>query len=292
MAGTADQRDRPTRSDDDSRLRRSRHDFRRPATISARKSSARAISSGIMSTGCLRSLKSGSCCAQGSTLLELGGNIGTQTIYFALSGSFSRIVSVEPDPRNFELLRTNITQNKLGDLCDPGQFRRRREPKARSISSSIRAIMARAVRSGRMQPIARLSFRSSLSSKSLPRPAPSLDDVGLIWMDIEGYEPLACRSMEALLARKVPLYMEFSPVFYGPEQIRRLRAIPCRILRGLPDFPRGRHSAGEGQGNSHRRTAVRSVCYSTRRYRKYRPFSDAGWQRQRLQVADGAVQAR
>ena len=37
-------------------------------------------------------------------------------------------------------------------------------------------------------------------------------------MDIEGYEPLACRSMEALLARKVPLYMEFSPVFYGQDQ--------------------------------------------------------------------------
>ncbi len=25
-------------------------------------------------------------------------------------------MSVEPDPRNFELLRTNISQNKLGDL--------------------------------------------------------------------------------------------------------------------------------------------------------------------------------
>ena len=48
-----------------------------------------------------------------SVLLELGGNIGTQTVYFALSGAYSRIVSVEPDPRNFPLLKINIEQNGL-----------------------------------------------------------------------------------------------------------------------------------------------------------------------------------
>ena len=45
----------------------------------------------------------------------------------------------------------------------------------------------------------------------------SEEDVGLVWMDIEGYEPVACRSMQALMARRVPLYMEFSPTFYGRE---------------------------------------------------------------------------
>jgi hypothetical protein len=44
--------------------------------------------------------------------------------------------------------------------------------------------------------------------------------IGLVWMDIEGYEPVACRSMQALLARRVPLYMEFTPLFYGPAGTR------------------------------------------------------------------------
>ena len=65
----------------------------------------------------------------GTTLLELGGNIGTQTIYFALSGQFARIVSVEPDPRNFDLLRTNVIAERARRLCDPGQLRRGREPR-------------------------------------------------------------------------------------------------------------------------------------------------------------------
>ena len=154
---------------------------------------------------------------EGCTLLELGGNIGTQTIYFALSGSFSRIVSVEPDPRNFELLRTNISQNKLGDLVTlvnsaagetEGEIDFFQHRNNYGKSSAFRQSAADSKIVVLVQPV----------SKILADAGTSLDDIGLVWMDIEGYEPRACRSMEALLSRKVPLYMEFSPVFYGQEQ--------------------------------------------------------------------------
>jgi hypothetical protein len=49
------------------------------------------------------------------------------------------------------------------------------------------------------------------------------DEIGLIWMDIEGYEPVACRSMEPLMRGRVPLYMEFTPEFYGPSQAAEFR---------------------------------------------------------------------
>ncbi|ATU95932.1 methyltransferase (plasmid) [Phyllobacterium zundukense] len=152
-----------------------------------------------------------------STLLELGGNIGTQTVYFALSAAFSRIVSVEPDPRNFELLRTNIAQNKLEDLVtlvnsaageSEGQldFFQHRNNYGKSSAFRHSATDRKIVVP--VRPV----------SNILADTGTTLDEVGLVWMDIEGYEPLACRSMESLLARRVPLYMEFSPVFYGPEQ--------------------------------------------------------------------------
>lgn len=162
-------------------------------------------------------LKEKSLLVENSTLLELGGNIGTQTIYFALTKAFSRIVSVEADPRNFGLLRTNINQNKLDDRvtlvnCAAGEsegeieFFQHRDNHGKS--SAFRQNVADCKIVVPVKPVRTILAQAGIA----------LDEVGLIWMDIEGYEPLACRSMERLLARKVPLYMEFSTCFYGVEQ--------------------------------------------------------------------------
>ncbi|RCW82310.1 FkbM family methyltransferase [Phyllobacterium bourgognense] len=154
---------------------------------------------------------------EGTTLLELGGNIGTQTIYFALSGQFARIVSVEPDPRNFDLLRINVTQNGLDDCvslvnCAAGEnqgkidFFQHQSNHGKSSASRQNASDRKIVVP--VKPV------GSILAETGTNP----DDIGLIWMDIEGYEPLACHSMQALFARRIPLYMEFSPTFYGPNQ--------------------------------------------------------------------------
>jgi FkbM family methyltransferase len=153
----------------------------------------------------------------GTTLLELGGNIGTQTVYFALSGHFARIVSVEPDPRNFDLLRTNVIQNGLGDCVIPvncaagenqGEIDFFQHPSNHGKSSASRQNASDSKIVVPVKPV------GSILAEAGTNP----EDVGLIWMDIEGYEPLACHSMQALLAHRVPLCMEFSPTFYGPDQ--------------------------------------------------------------------------
>lgn len=165
----------------------------------------------------LATLKERRLLQKDSTLLELGGNIGTQTVYFALSEAFTRIISVEPDPRNFHLLRTNIVQNKLenvvtlvntaaGDSEGDIDFFQHRNNYGKS--SAIRQSAADR----------RIVVRVKSVSNILAEADAALDEIGLVWMDIEGFEPLACRSMEMLLSRRVPLYMEFSPVFYGSEQ--------------------------------------------------------------------------
>jgi FkbM family methyltransferase len=150
------------------------------------------------------------------TFLEIGANIGTQTVYFALAGAYAHIVAVEPDPRNFPLLETNIRQNGLAGKvslvnCAAGETEgeidfflnrdnhgksstARQSPKDQRISVPVKPVMR------------------ILSDLSVD-PA----RIGLVWMDIEGYEPVACRSMAPLLSRRVALYMEFTPLFYGPE---------------------------------------------------------------------------
>ena len=152
-------------------------------------------------------------------LLELGGNIGTQTVYFALSRAYSRIVSVEPDPRNFPLLETNIRQNRLEAVVTPvncaageteGQIDFFMNAANHGKSSAIRQSASDIKTSVPVKPVAAILGDIGLDQSA----------VGLVWMDIEGYEPVACRSMTELMARRVPLYMEFTPLFYGPEQTR------------------------------------------------------------------------
>lgn len=152
-------------------------------------------------------------------LLEVGGNIGTQTLYFALGSDIPRIVTVEADPRNYALLNQNIRQNGLEDRitaipCAAGEtagtidfFQHpdnhgkssatRQSPRDRQISVPVRPVM------------------EILADADI-----AADGVSLIFMDIEGYEPVAARSMIPLLERQTPFYLEFSPVFYGRDQAR------------------------------------------------------------------------
>jgi FkbM family methyltransferase len=156
-------------------------------------------------------------------LLEVGGNIGTQTLYFALSGRFPRIVTIEADPRNFALLTENIRQNGLASRitavpCAAGEsggsidfFQHpdnhgkssamRQSPRDRQITVPVRPVM------------------EILEEAGL---APA--DIALVFMDIEGYEPVATRSMSPLLMRQTPFYLEFSPVFYGREGAQAFKA--------------------------------------------------------------------
>ncbi|MBX4906696.1 MULTISPECIES: FkbM family methyltransferase [Rhizobium] len=151
-----------------------------------------------------------------ATLLEIGGNIGTQTVYFALSGTYANIVSVEPDPRNFPLLELNIRQNRLEEKvrlvnCAAGEHAGEIDfflnLNNHGKSSAIRQSPIDRKISVPVKPVSEILAGLSIDPAA----------IGLVWMDIEGYEPVACRSMQPLLSRRVPLHMEFTPLFYGRE---------------------------------------------------------------------------
>jgi len=153
----------------------------------------------------------------GKVLLELGGNIGTHTVYFALTRAFARIVTVEPDPRNYPLLVANIAQNGFADVVTPVNCA------AGEVEGDLDFYM-HPTNFGRSSPVRRNGTDEKISVPVRPVPAildeagVRADDIGLVWMDIEGYEPVAIRSMRDLMARRVPIYTEFSPDFYPPGQ--------------------------------------------------------------------------
>lgn len=49
----------------------------------------------------------------GGTLYDLGANVGTYSLYAAMSGKVERVVALEPESQNFALLNRNISLNRL-----------------------------------------------------------------------------------------------------------------------------------------------------------------------------------
>nr|WP_316655445.1 FkbM family methyltransferase [uncultured Gellertiella sp.] len=153
---------------------------------------------------------------RGKVLLEIGGNIGTQTIYWALTGLFRHIVSIEADPRNFDSLVANIRQNQLETLvtlvpCAAGETQGRidffQNRNNHGKSSAIRQSASDLLLKVPVKPVSQILTETGFDAA----------DIGLIWMDIEGYEPVAARAMRELMAAGTPFYLEFSPDFYGAE---------------------------------------------------------------------------
>lgn len=159
---------------------------------------------------------------EGGSLLELGGNIGTHTVYFALERHFCRIVTVEPDPRNFALLTLNLAQNGLaGGVAalncaageEPGSLDFFQNPDNHGRSGMIRRSAKDIQITVPVKPVNQLLADAGIAG----------DDIALVWADIEGFEPVAFRSMEPLLRRRVPIHTEFTPELYGPEESARFR---------------------------------------------------------------------
>jgi FkbM family methyltransferase len=163
----------------------------------------------------------------GKTLLEIGANIGTHTVYFGLTGAFARIVSVEPDPRNLDMLEENVVQNGFDDLVV-------RMPYAASETEGAIDFFLHPNNHGKSSPTPghaddrRITVPALPVPKILERAGVDEADIGLIWMDIEGYEPVACRSMQSLFERRVPVHMEFTADFYGRENAAEFVALLAR----------------------------------------------------------------
>lgn len=55
----------------------------------------------------------------GMTCLDLGGNIGYTTLFMCRNaGKEGTVYAVEPDPKNIELLKANISKNNYDDMCE------------------------------------------------------------------------------------------------------------------------------------------------------------------------------
>lgn len=149
----------------------------------------------------------------GTTFLDVGANIGTSTVDALLHFGFGRAVCFEPDADNVRLLRMNLALNGLEDRVEV-------RPLALSDVDGT-AVLARSARNfgdHRLAPEPGVSLAPAGHRVDRARldtlvadGAVRLDEVGLLWMDVQGHEPFALAGASTAVAAGVPVMLEYSP---------------------------------------------------------------------------------
>ncbi len=191
-----------------------------------------------------------------SVFIDVGANIGTQTVYALGSGHFSRAIAIEADPHNFAILDRNVAVNALGDKVHlhqaaasdrEGTLRLSHHDKNYGAHSVEPAFLAK---SSAAIDVAAVTIDDLLDWLSI---AP--DRVGLVKIDVEGHELAVLAGMNRLRAARVPVLVEFTA---DPADNARIAAFKALFAPGythildlsagaapvpLPDFAWRTHQA-------------------------------------------------
>ncbi len=170
--------------------------------------------------------------------VDIGSNIGTHSL-FALRNGFERALCVEPEPRNFRLLRVNQILNGFDARC------RNVMAAVTDFNGTITLELAddnlgdhrvKGSQAGDEH------FRES-GRQHVEVPARTFDDIiaeqgvdpggiGLAWIDTQGHEGQVLSRADSLLSARVPMVIEFWP--YGLDRVAgfpRLREVLARCGR-------------------------------------------------------------
>ena len=160
-----------------------------------------------------------------TAFLEIGANFGVYSLPAVASYGFARAIAYEPDPASFALLTENIKRNDLVARVTAHQAALSAAPGELTLHlGSFNAGDNRIVTSGAastgdgltVQVPAR-TFDGEVANGTIP-----LDDLGLVWLDVQGHEADVLEGAGSLLAAKVPLVVEYATAMTSSDHRRRL----------------------------------------------------------------------
>jgi FkbM family methyltransferase len=165
--------------------------------------------------------------AQGRLFIDVGANIGSETIYAMLSGFFSGAVAIEPEPGNFSLLEENIAGNDLNTRV-----------RAVNCAAGAQAENKLLVRSawnkgghalGEDQVVTEKGNTVAVNVLPLPvilqNAGHGARDAGLVWIDVNGTEADVLQGMGEILECKVPIVIEHLPSLITAETAREVHHV-------------------------------------------------------------------
>ncbi len=152
---------------------------------------------------------------RGGLLIDAGANIGTVTITLLREGFFHRAIAVEPVPSNYRRLARNLWLNGLRHRVQPiraalgvetGSVRMTLSP----VNHGDHRIRAKAGLT--VDQMAESTWPTvEVVSRRLDDVVRPHQPVGLLWMDVQGFEMRVLEGAPRLLATRMPVLMEFAP---------------------------------------------------------------------------------
>jgi len=173
-------------------------------------------------------------------LVDVGANIGMICIGMLKHGHFREGVAIEPNPENFALLEHNIAQNEMSDRLRA--YRYAASDASGEVEMEIseenfgdhRVRTAQSLGSALMSEEGRRTVRvPARPLDEILRESASVDSkrIGLIWIDIQGYEGHLFRGARDTLGHGMPVLSEFWP--YGILRSGLDRVEYAEIIRSL-----------------------------------------------------------
>jgi FkbM family methyltransferase len=141
----------------------------------------------------------------GSVAVDVGANVGVITfLAAAIAGPAGRIIAVEPNPDNLQLLYRGIVLNRFDNVTVlPYAASNRREVFSLTGGTSNTHLI------GARQPVEGGHFVQSVTLDEMLESLPRID---FVKMDIEGHEPQALEGFSRLIEQHRPaLLIEFNP---------------------------------------------------------------------------------
>tara|TARA_A100000164_G_C21900853_1_gene770429 strand:+ start:517 stop:1368 length:852 start_codon:yes stop_codon:yes gene_type:complete len=150
--------------------------------------------------------------------VELGGNIGTHTIYMHLHNIFKKIYVVEPEKTNFDLLTRNIFENNLENKTSLINA-------AISLKSTKLKLYIDKNNSGAHSLVVKQNKNSfqvvDALSPNLLFKKYNIKNVGFIFLDIEGLEIDIILELLQIVDKNIPIYFEFIPEFSSRSKVQK-----------------------------------------------------------------------
>ena len=157
-------------------------------------------------------------------VMDVGGYVGMISIGFVLNGLFKSAVTFEPNPRNYYYLKKNVKLNGIEDRIQIFNLALSDEDATQHMELSEKNYGDHRIRltenqgNGHFQEDTRVVIdvaSRTLDSLMDTGNIPEIENLGLVWMDIQGHEEHFFRGARAFFGKhkSVPVVTEFWP--YG-----------------------------------------------------------------------------
>lgn len=153
----------------------------------------------------------------GSIFVDIGANIGTSTIDALLHFGFGRAQCFEPDPDNCRLLRINLILNGLEERalvhqCAASDAEGHALLRRSHDNRGDNRLVSHAASAGSQAPAPDLLVVECRRFDSLTGDGTlSLEDVGLVWIDVQGHEGSVLAGASRVTQLGLPTVVEYCP---------------------------------------------------------------------------------